>query len=251
MPIHKDTGRLEHAIDSGHIAIMTDDGARVPAYWAHPRLGQKFPAIALLHDWWGFTNAVRLLTNYFAMRGYYVIAPDMFGGKRATTPAEANRLLTASKGTRFAVLNTTLTALERHMNTNEHTAAIGLGVGGTLAFRAALQRTDIEAAVSMGGFPQGFIGYFKQAKTPILALYGSQDPFIGADVVAALRTDLAQSPIASKHQVEIIDGAGHEFFSDTPDPQHEGWGRQALNLTLTFLDKYLEQPKSNQPNKPY
>lgn len=251
MPIHENTDKLEHAIDNGHIAIMTNEGMRVPAYWAYPRLGEKFPAIALLHDWWGFTNAIRLLTDYFAMRGYYVIAPDMFDGKRASTPAEANRLLAASDSSRFTILNTTLTALEGHMNTSGHTAAVGLGVGGTLAFRAALQRTDIEAAVSIGGFPQGFIGYFKQAKVPILGLYGSKDPFIGADVVEALRADLAQSPIVSQHQVVTIEGAGHEFFSDKPDPKLQDWGRQALHTTLAFLDKYLEQPKRGAPKPHY
>lgn len=247
MPIHHESGKLEHAIDSGHIRIMTDNGTLVPAYWAHPRLGQKFPAIALLHDWWGFTNAMRLLTDYFAMRGYYVIAPDMFEGKRASTPAEANQLLTASEANRFPILDATLTVLEGHMNTNSHTAAVGLGVGGTLAYRTALQRTDIEAVVSVGGFPQGFIGHLKQAKTPILGLYGSKDPFIGKDVIEALRADLAQSPQASKHQVEVIVGAGHEFFSDTPSPQEEVWGRQVLHTALAFLEKHLQQPHKQTP----
>ena len=41
MPIHN-SNRVEFAIDSGYIEIVTDSGKKVPAYWAHPRIGHRF-----------------------------------------------------------------------------------------------------------------------------------------------------------------------------------------------------------------
>ena len=60
MPLH-DSRRVEFKIESGYIQIRTDDGKTVPAYWAHPDIGQNFSGICLLHDWWGTTDITRML----------------------------------------------------------------------------------------------------------------------------------------------------------------------------------------------
>lgn len=250
MPIHE-SYRVEHHIVSGHINIVTDDGEQVPAYSAHPSLGQTFAGVCLLHDWWGMTNVPRLLSNFFAQMGYYVIAPDMFMGAVAKTPKQAMALLQKTEQTRFTTVNAALTVLENHHRVNSSVALIGLGMGGTLAFEAAIKRDDLEAAVSYGGFPQRYLGQFDRANTPILAIYGSHEPHTKPIVVKALRDELSQTALHDKHELHVVQGAGHAFFSEIPDPNLRDISKQVVTSTLNFLEHYLDHPEQPRARQRY
>ncbi|NDJ61275.1 MAG: hypothetical protein GYB67_09130, partial [Chloroflexi bacterium] len=168
MPAYEPS-KVEYTIISGHVRIITDQGAQLPAYWAHPDIGGKFPAVGLLHDWWGITAVERRLAHLFAQLGYYVIIPDLFGGQVAQTPAAAMKLVEALGDNAYPWVDTCLRALEYHVRSNRMVAAVGLGMGGSLAFEAALTRSDLEAAVACYGFPQKYLGHFQDARAPILA----------------------------------------------------------------------------------
>ena len=241
MPVYQPQ-HVEYTIVNGRVSIVADDGAQLPAYWSHPDVGGKFPAIALIHDWWGITAVERRMANLFAQMGYYVIIPDLYDGEIAHTPQEAMRLVEA-KGTRaYCYVDTALRVLENHHNTNSHTAAIGLGMGGTLTFEAALNRSDLEAAVAFYGFPQRYFGKFKNAKAPILAVYGSHEPHVPPDVIDRLRSELAESPL--KHEVVILPNAGRDFFDDRLIPGNTNQpGSVAWHTMLNFLDQNLVAPK--------
>lgn len=241
MPIYNPS-HVEYAIISGHIQVVTDDGKQFPAFWAHPRLGSKFPGVALIHDWWGINDTIRRLANWFAQMGYYVIVPDLFNGKVATTPKEAMALVETLGETGYPHVHASLSVLEQHHLGNHDVAAIGLGMGGSLAFEAAIVRDDLEASVAFGGFPQRYLGRFKNARTPILAFYGSSEPHIKAVVIDHLRAELAQSRLGQAHQVEIISGVEHDFFGDQLTEAQAEQGRVALSKTLSFLEKYLKGP---------
>ena len=242
MPIH-DSNHLEHNIATGHITIVTDEGRRVPAYWAHPQAGRRFSGIALLHDWWGIDDYCRLLSNFFAQMGYYVITPDLFEGQHPGSPAEAMKMLEATQDTRSKTVAAALDVLETHHRTNRSVAAVGIGMGGTLAYEAALTRDDLEAAVAIAGFPQAYIGRFKDCKIPLMAIYGSEEPYTRPVVIDALKTELMASPIRDDFRIEIIDGAGHNFLGKSTDIKVREWGRIAINHIMKFLDTYIEKPE--------
>ena len=165
MPIYE-ADHVEYAITTGSISIVMDDGGQLPAYWAHPQLGVKFPGIALLHDWWGFDDTARRLANYFAQVGYYVIAPDLFDGGKASTPQDAMKLVEQFQKQVYPRVHEALAVLEQHHKCNTMVAAIGVGMGGSFAFEAAIERGDLEATVAYGGFPQRYLGRFEKANTP-------------------------------------------------------------------------------------
>jgi dienelactone hydrolase len=238
--------RIEYPIDSGHIAII-GEGRRYPAYWAHPRIGGKFSGIALLHDWWGMANWVRMMANFFAMRGYYVIAPDLFHEQTASTPKEAMALIEKTKDTRYEGLDATLTVLETHNRTNRKVAAVGVGMGGTLAYEAALKRTDLEAAVSYAGFPQAYMGQFKTCNTPILAFYGEKEPYTKPIVIETMRQELLQSPVKDRSHVEIVPNVGHDIFHDQMSIDELDVARQLYLKTQNFLKNFLIPP--TEPHK--
>jgi carboxymethylenebutenolidase len=247
MPIY-DPGRVEYTIVQGRVAIVTEDGTTLPAYWAHPDMGGRFPSVALLHDWWGITALERHLAHLFAGLGYYTIMPDLFQGQTARTPTEALKLVTALGEKGYSYADTALGALEQHGRTNSSVAAVGLGMGGSLALEAAITRPDLEAAVACYGFPGRFLGRFKEARTPILAIFGSQEPHVTPKEIARLRSEFEQS--SAGHQLVILDGVGREFFDDDAGDRALRAGKQALEHILSFVERYVGRPRKNPAARP-
>ena len=249
MPIYE-PDHIEYAIDSGHIQIVTDDGRSLPAYLAHPRVGMRFPGVTLIHDWWGVTPIVRRLANLFAQMGYYVIIPDLFYGKIAKTPKEAMDLVKGlGDDNGYQLVNGALAVLEHHHSCNAYVAAVGIGMGGSLAYEAAIVRGDLEAAVAFSGFPARYFGRFKDSNTPILSFYGENEPHIKPNEINKLKKELGATSLP--HQIEIVNGLGHEFFKEEmPDDLREK-SRDVLKTTLEFLDTHLVGPQKPQKRQAF
>ncbi|MDX1992733.1 MAG: dienelactone hydrolase family protein [bacterium] len=240
MPVY-DPSQIEYAITSEIIDVVMDDGSTIPGYWAHPSLGAKFPGVALVHDWWGVTPLVRRLANLIAQMGYHVIVPDLFNGQVATTPQQAMTLVQRlGDDNGYPRVHNALSVLERRHNCNGAVAAIGLGMGGSLAFEAALTRDDLEAAVAFGGFPHRYWGRFKDARAPILAFYGDGEPHIVPAAIRKLQTELTGSSLP--HRVEIIPSTAHDFFFDHPTEMQRNAERMALRTMFSFLTEHLKRP---------
>jgi carboxymethylenebutenolidase len=238
-----DSSHVEYATRAGYIHVIMDNGKPIPAYWAHPQLGGKFPSIALLHDWWGLTSITRYLANKFAQIGYYVIVPDLFDGEIATSPQRAMEIITTlgDKEAKMRV-HSAVDVVERHHQCNRSTAVIGVGMGGGLAFEMALSRDDVEAAVTFGAFPQAYFGRFKSAKTPILAFYGSNEGLINRAYIDQLRTEFTETSVGNSRRVEMIDGLGHDFFDENFTDAEQGVSKEVLYRTIGFLQSYLQGP---------
>lgn len=238
-----DSTQLEYNIVSGHIQMVMDDGKQLPAYWAHPTTGSNYPAIALIHDWWGLTPIMRYYVHQFAQAGYYVIAPDLFDGKLAHTPVEAMALIQALGDGGYLRVDTALRVLERHHQTTAEVAAVGIGMGGSLALEAAIVRTDLEAAVCCYGFPQRYLGRFQSVKAPVLAIYGTHEPHIKPKVVKRMEEELQSSPLHDKHELLLIQGAGHDFMRENPTAEQRTFAQQAWQHTMAFLHKHMSRPR--------
>lgn len=246
MPVYEPR-RLEYAITNGMVNIRRDNGVLLPAYWSHPELGRRFPGVALLHDWWGITDTERQLANLLAQLGYYVIVPDFFNGHTAQTPREALALVEALGNDGFRCVNTTLLALERHNRTTGAVAAIGLGMGGSLAFEAAVEQRHLKAAVSCYGFPNKYFGRFHDAPTPILALYGEHEPHVPAQSIARLERELGAAVHAADNRCVRLEGAGRELFNAPIADTLETLGQTnvattAWKLILDFLERFVPLP---------
>jgi carboxymethylenebutenolidase len=241
MPLYK-TDHVEYNVTSGHITISMEDGTQLPAYWAHPARGTKFPAVALIHNWWGITAIVRRMAHLFAQTGYYTIIPDLFDGALPKTHEEAAAAVKKLGDNAFPKIDAALSVLENHHMTNRKVAAVGIGMGGTLAYQAAIERDDLEVAVSFYGFPHKFMDQFEGANTPILAVYGSNDQIIKPVVVKRLRETLADTPLAERHKVFMVEGAGHDFIVDRTTENERTHVSVAWQQALDFIETYIEPP---------
>src|SRR3954451_24541772 len=52
-----------------------------------------FPAIVVIHEWWGLNDWVKEQASKLADQGYLTLAIDLYRGKVATTPNEAHEFM--------------------------------------------------------------------------------------------------------------------------------------------------------------
>jgi carboxymethylenebutenolidase len=237
MPIYE-SKHIEYATVSGHVDIILDDGKSLPAFWSRPSVGGAFSGIVFLHDWWGIRPLERRLASALAMMGFHVLAPDLFNTRVARTADEAMKLVQDLGERAYPAVDAALHVMETHARSNHHVAVIGLGMGGSLAYEAAIKRPGLEAAVAFYGFPQRFMGQFAAAKTPILAIYGDEEPYNKPNVIKRLQDEFATS--TTGHEVQIMQGVGRDFFAED-----DRYAVRAWSLMEDFLDKHLVRPKIN------
>lgn len=240
-PVH-----IEYNIETGYVLVNVDDGTQFPAYMANPQLAGKYPAITLIHDWWGITSMIRWIANRLAQSGFYVIVPDLFDNRVTDNPREAMQLvegLGQVKG--MERVCAAIDVVEKHNHTNATSGVVGLGMGGSFAYDVALECEDVEAAVSCGGFPQRNMDRFHQCKTPLMALYGSSDPYIDKNLIERLSEGLQASPGSEDHRVKIVQGLGHDFYPENPDKFHQDAARLVLKEIISFISKHVTAPQTS------
>ncbi len=241
MPIYEPE-HVEYAIATGNMHVVMDDGRQMLGYWAHPDVGSTFPGIVLIHDWWGITGLERRLAQIFAQMGYYVVVPDLFNGQLAHSPQQAMALVEQLGLYGYALVDSALEALEEHRRCNGAVAAIGLGMGGSLAFEAGVKRDDIEGVVAYYGFPHRYLKRIKDAHVPMLAFYGANEPYVTANTIADLKTSFEGA--AQPHELVLLEHVGREFFNQQETLAGQAVSKQVLGKTFQFLEQHLIPKKA-------
>ena len=193
------------------------------------------------------TDVIRRMAHLYAQMGFYVIIPDMFHGERPKHPRAALEQVKKLGNDGYFAINAALTVLETHHMCNAQVAAVGVGMGGSLAYEAAIKRNDLEAAVSFYGFPQQYLGQFHLSNTPIMGVYGTEDTIIKPVVVKRLQKELGTTPLAAQHQIATINGVGHDFIVDNPTDEQRRYISVAWQTALDFIETHIKPPEN--PNK--
>src|SRR6059058_280475 len=62
-----------------------------------------FPALIVIHEWWGLNDWIKEQASKLADQGYVTLAIDLYRGKVATTPNEAHEFMGESRRTALSV----------------------------------------------------------------------------------------------------------------------------------------------------
>jgi carboxymethylenebutenolidase len=168
------------------------------AYAPHDpnRPDAAYPGLVLYSEIFQQTPPIRRLAVAFAGRGFVVLVPEVFHeheppgtvlGYDDTGKDKGNRykyetqMSTYDADTRIA-----LAALRTHPNCNGRLGAVGVCLGGHLAFRAALQPevsaaacfypTDLHSATLGEGKHDDSLARCGEIKGEVLLVWGRQDP---------------------------------------------------------------------------
>jgi len=201
-----------------------------------------FPAIIVIHEWWGLNDWVKEQAANLADQGYVTLAVDLYRGKVAKTPDEAHEIMRGVPEDRAKRdLHSAFEFLASQSNVNkDRIGAIGWCMGGGYSLDVALQEPTLAADVINYGHLATDPEALKKINAPILGLFGAQDRGIPPADVRKFGETLDQ--MGKKIEIKIYDDAGHAFQNpNNKDGYREADAADAWQRTEDFLARTLKK----------
>ena len=237
-------------IEAGETKIPVPGGS-LPAYYARPAKGTKFPVIIVNEEIFGVHEYIKDVCRRLAKAGYLAVATEYYariGDLSKMTDVKqiiADVISKEPDAQYMADADATVAWASANKGDTSRLGVTGFCRGGRMTWLFAAHHPKVRAAVAwygpMGGTPSPIqpataADYADMLKCPLLGLYGGQDPGIPvADVKAA-----EAKAKAAKKTVEIViyPDAPHGFHADyrpsfRKEAAEDGWKRM-----LAWFKKY-------------
>ena len=201
-----------------------------------------FPALVVIHEFWGLNDWVKEQASKLADQGYVSLAVDLYRGKVATTPDMAHEIMRGVPEDRAKRdLHAAVEFLKSQPNVErDRIGAIGWCMGGGYALDAALQEPDLAALVINYGHLATDPNALKKINAAILGIFGGQDHGITPEDVHKFEQQLKQ--LGKKIDIKIYDDAGHAFENpNNKDGYRAADAADAWKRTVDFLAMTLKK----------
>jgi len=218
------------------VQLTLPDGKTSAAYVARPK-GTPHAAVLLVHEWWGLNGWVKADADRQAAQGYLTLAVDLFDGKVATKPEEAEDLMKALDDAHATQVETAGIDWLAKNAPGKKIATIGWCMGGGQSLNASLANTDkVSATVIYYGLPVTDVDRLRKLKGPILGIWAKKDGWITPEKVSAFDTALKDAGI--KHEFRSYD-ADHAFANPSGGRYNPDAAKDANEATRRFLASAL------------
>jgi carboxymethylenebutenolidase len=167
-----------------------------------------FPALIVIHEFWGLNDWVKEQAGKLADQGYVALAIDLYRGKVADNPDLAHELMRGvpeDRALRDLRAAYDFLAAQRNVK-KDRIGSIGWCMGGGYSLDAALAEPQLAAAVINYGRLATEPSDLKKINAPILGLFGGQDRGITPDDVKKFQQSMEQ--LGKKVEVKIYPGCG-------------------------------------------
>jgi len=204
--------------------------------------GGPYPALIVIHEWWGLNDWVKDRALHLADQGYVTLAVDLYRGKVATTSDMAHEIMRGMPEDRAKRdLHAAFEFLASQPNVKkDRIGAIGWCMGGGYSLDVALQEPGLAADVINYGRLATDPAALKKIHAPILGLFGAQDHGITPEDVH--KFEQALKGLGKKIDVKIYDDAGHGFENpNNKDGYRAADTSDAWTLTVAFLASNLKK----------
>jgi carboxymethylenebutenolidase len=213
------------------VSLQTAGGKNVHASLALP-MTVPAPAVLLIHEWWGLNDQIKFVAGELAREGYVALAIDLYEGKVASSPDEADRL---RKAVDPASASDTLVSwvewLEKHPKGTGKVATIGWCFGGGWSLNASIA-TPVEATVVYYGQVDQPAERLSRLKGPVLGHFATRDQWINRAMVEHFERAMAE---AGKPLTVCWYDADHAFANPTGARYDAEDAKLAWDRSLAFL----------------
>lgn len=228
------------AADSHPVSYKSGDET-VNAILYDPQGKGPFPAIVVIHEWWGRNDWVKEQASKLADQGYAALAIDLYRGKVATTPEEAHEIMRGvpqDRATRDLLSATSYLRAQNNVDP-KRVGSIGWCMGGGYSLDLALNDPKLSAAVINYGHLATDEASLKKINAAILGIFGGQDRGIPVADVNKFESQL--KALGKTVEVDVFPDAGHGFENPNNKQSYRADDAgQAWKLTVDFLAKYLK-----------
>jgi carboxymethylenebutenolidase len=228
------------AADGTPVAYKSGDET-VNAVIFTPQGKGPFPALVVIHEWWGLNDWVKEEASKLADQGYVTLAIDLYRGKVATTPDEAHQIM---RGVPEDRANRDLLAASAFLSSQKNVDAkrigsIGWCMGGGYALNLAVADPKLKVAVINYGHLAADDATLKKINAEILGIFGGQDKGITPDDVHKFESQM--KALGKPVDIHIFPDAGHGFENPNNKQAYRGDDTaEAWKLTTAFLAKNLK-----------
>ena len=204
-----------------------------------------FPAVVMIHEWWGLNQNIKDMAETLAKEGYVVLAVDLYNGQVANTPDTAQNLVSKVRDNPSESINNLQHAV-RYLASLENVnsskiASLGWCFGGGQSLQLALNTEPeypLAATVIYYGNLVSDQESLSKIKWPVLGIFGDQDQSISVESVKQFEDALNANGITN--EIYIYKGVGHAFANPSGDNYAPKETQDAWEKTVSFLKKYLK-----------
>lgn len=200
-----------------------------------------FPALIVIHEWYGLNDWVKQQAQQLADHGYVTLAVDLYRGKVASSSDEAHELMRGLPEDRVRRdLMAAFDYLASQPNVNKaKIGSIGWCMGGGYSLMLALNEPKLAADVINYGRLVTDDAELRKIQSPVLGNFGGQDRGITPESVNAFEAQMKK--LGKRIDAKIYPDAGHAFMNENnkggyrPEDTKDAWTR-----IYAFFDKTLK-----------
>ena len=231
---------------SGFAAGGTDVGYKsgdetVKAVLYTPQGKGPFPALIVIHEWWGLTPWVKEQAAKLADQGYVALAIDLYRGRSTASPEEAHELMRGVPEDRAdRDLKAAFSYLASRKDVDaKRIGAVGWCMGGGYALDVAVGEPRLAACVINYGHLATERSTLEKIQAPILGIFGGQDRGIPPDSVRTFEQQM--KALGKSVETKIYPDAGHAFENPNNKAGYrEADAKDAWERTVSFLAAKLK-----------
>jgi carboxymethylenebutenolidase len=201
-----------------------------------------FPAIVVIHEWWGLNDWVKEQASRLAGQGYAALAIDLFRGQVADNSAMAHELSRRVPQDRaLRDLHAAVEFLKSQPNVKKNRiASIGWCWGGGFSLQVALEEPTLTATVINYGSLVTEAASIQKIHAAVLGNFGGKDKGIPPEDVQQFEAALKQA--GKRVDIKVYPDAGHAFENPTNKNAYRAAdAADAWQRTVKFLNETLKK----------
>ncbi|MBI2653645.1 dienelactone hydrolase family protein [Candidatus Woesearchaeota archaeon] len=210
-------------------------------FLAKPKKEGIYPAVVMIHEWWGLNDNIKEMARSMAAEGYVVLAVDLFNGKVAKDANEARELTTNIRNNPSQAIENMKAAVEFLKNQNnvdkDKIASMGWCFGGGMSLQLALNE-KLAATIIYYGSLETDKAKLSVIKWPVLGIFGEKDTSITVDSVK--KFEAALNELGIENEIYIYPDVGHAFANPSGANYAPEQTKDAWEKTLRFLEGNLK-----------
>jgi carboxymethylenebutenolidase len=244
--IHTDTAGL----DAGETQSPVSDG-HLPAYFARPATGTKFPVILVNEEIFGVHEHIKDICRRLAKLGYLAVATEYYAriadlSKMTDIPTIFKEVISKKPDAEYMTdADSTAAWAEANKGDATRLGVTGFCRGGRQTWLYAAHNPHLRAAVAWYGpikgptsaiQPRTVMDIAGDIHCPLLGLYGGKDTSIAVDDVQAAA---AKAKAAGKTvEIVIYPDAPHGFNADYRPSYRAGDAKDGWTRMLAWFKQY-------------
>jgi carboxymethylenebutenolidase len=214
----------------------------VSGFLVTPEGKGPFPAVIVIHEWWGLDDWIKDEARALAREGYVALAVDLYRGKVTNKQEEAHQLMMGlSQEGAMRDLKAAYAYLQSRPDVKkDRIGTVGWCMGGMYALKLATEEPGLKAVVAYYGLPPTDPAAIARIKAAVMGNYGAEDKGPSPEQVKAFEAEMKK--LGKTVDIKIYPGAGHAFANPNnpwggyrPEAAKDAWAR-----TLASFAKYLK-----------